>query len=269
MHSLKQQSNLSCACEQAIKLIKVKLKIFFAEFISIYEEIPSVPVTRCRAFNLSHTKKVRDAVTKRSTLPFKAHLPCLTHKLVWILSSFMWRMCSKRTAFNFQSMHYAVSKTGLCYWLSSSTLNVWELPQYRPKCPAKRIFGTGIPRLQNGRLKSFRKWAKCCASLQTERYMLWWSHCCWWRKASLSASLSSTVTLGLLLLHFDSRTIFFTCRSPSGRTNIVWLVVWGRDHRNCTHATIYIHTNMNWLQCMISTLALRCSTTKQNGGEAQ
>ena len=61
-------------------------------------------------------------------------------------------------------------------------------------------------------------------------------------KQVLPPSLSSTVTLGLLLLHFDSRTIFFTCRSPSGRPNIMWLVVWGRDHRNCTHATIYIHT---------------------------
>ena len=83
-------------------------------------------------------------------------------------------------------------------------------------------------------------------------------------------SLSSTFMLGLLLLHFGSRTIFFTRRLPPGWTNTTWpllhfsthmifftshlppgwtsttwLVVWGRDHRN------HGHTIKVWRICNI------------------
>ena len=112
------------------------------------------------------------------------------------------------------------------------------------------------------------------------------------------SSLSSTITLWLLLLHFGSRTIFFTrrsppaptstmwprlrfgshtrtiFRSPPGRTSTTWLVVWGRDHRNRAHVIkvwriyiyiyIYIHTNASWLRCTISSLALRRSAITRN-----
>ena len=82
-------------------------------------------------------------------------------------------------------------------------------------------------------------------------------------------SLSTTITLGLLLLHFGSRTIFFYTRSPPGRTSTTWLVVWGRDHRNRANAIksvtdiyiyiyIYIQTR-DWLHCTVSSPALRRS----------
>ena len=67
------------------------------------------------------------------------------------------------------------------------------------------------------------------------------------------------------LLHFGSRTIFFTRWSPPGWFSTTWLVVWGRDHRNCAHAIkvwriyIYIYTNANWPHCTISSLTLRRS----------
>ena len=79
-----------------------------------------------------------------------------------------------------------------------------------------------------------------CQTLSPLPYSLWCS------VPLFPFSLSSTITLGLLLLHFGSHTIFFTCRSPPGRTSTTWLVVLGRDHRNCAHAIkvwrIYIHT---------------------------
>ena len=100
------------------------------------------------------------------------------------------------------------------------------------------------------------------------------------------SSLSSTIMLGLLMPYFGSCTIFFTRRSPPGRTllhfgsrmrtifwsppgrtSTTWLVVWGQDHRNRAHAVkvwwiyihtyIHIHTNATWLHCTIISLALR------------
>ena len=54
-----------------------------------------------------------------------------------------------------------------------------------------------------------------------------------------------------------------------GRISTTCLIVWGRDHRNCTHAIkvwriyiyiyIYIHTNASWPHCTISSLELRRS----------
>ena len=93
----------------------------------------------------------------------------------------------------------------------------------------------------------------------------------WCSVPSFPFSVSSTITLGLLLLHFGSHMISFTHRSPD-LTSTTWLVVWGRDHRNCAHTIIkcdryiyyiyiyiYIHSNANWLHCTISSLALRHS----------
>ena len=85
-------------------------------------------------------------------------------------------------------------------------------------------------------------------------------------------SLSSTITLRLLLLHFGSRTIFFTRRSPPSQTNTTWpwpapfwlshdhvvIASWsdqyyvarsmGRDYRNRPHTIkvwrIYIYIQM-------------------------
>ena len=79
--------------------------------------------------------------------------------------------------------------------------------------------------------------AKCRASYQTQRYMLWWSHCRSFDAVYFCFSFhSSTITLGLLLLHFGSRIIFFTRRSLPGRTSTTWLVVRGRYHRNRAQA---------------------------------
>ena len=140
-------------------------------------------------------------------------------------------------------------------------------------------------RWQSGGLKSFRKWVKCRASIcQIFRLCL---TLFWCSVPLFPSSLSSTITLGLLVPHFGSLTIFFTCRStstiwpllhyrsrtctifrlPPGQTSTTWLVVWGQDHRNHAHAIkvwriyihTYIHTNANWLCCMNSSLALRRS----------
>ena len=68
------------------------------------------------------------------------------------------------------------------------------------------------------------------------------------------------------LSHPEMRSI--TSWSPRGQTSTKWLVVWGRDHRNRPHTIkvwqiyIYIYTNASRLQCMISSLVLRCSAIK-------
>ena len=65
------------------------------------------------------------------------------------------------------------------------------------------------------------------------------------------------------LLHFDTCEISFTHQSPSDQTTTTLLVVRGQEHWNCAHALkvwwiyIYIHTNMNWLHCTISSLTLK------------
>ena len=101
---------------------------------------------------------------------------------------------------------------------------------------------------------------------QSVRLFLLWLTVFWCSVPMLPFSFSSTITLGVVLLHFSSRTMFCTRRSPPGWTSTTWPVFWGREHRNYAHAikvwwiNIYIHTNMNRLHCStISSLAPRRS----------
>ena len=134
-------------------------------------------------------------------------------------------------------------------------------------------------RCQSSGLKSFRKWAKCSATLDSpciHRFFLNLSDSlsfallssdvvslCFHfpslarsrldRSRSISALARSfshvnrllvrLIPCGPGLLHFDSRTI--TSRSPRGQNSTTWLVVWGRDQRNRPHAIkvwrIYIY----------------------------
>ena len=109
-----------------------------------------------------------------------------------------------------------------------------------------RCWGQGIAvKMAKQSSEELQKWAKCRASLQTQRYMLRWSHCCWWRKASLAATLMGRSPITLRVFGFDAglrrKLVDFEDNKKA--------VTLTNTDQNCAHAIrvwwiyIYIHTN--------------------------